>query len=111
MISLSYLHCILDKNTVDASGATCGMPYNTAQGDIRPTLKHVKALRLKISFHRLEVVSRYRDPQPQVRENYSYLLEVRPNLDVSTHIPSNHDNSDLFNLVISMIKRIKNGCL
>ena len=28
----------------------------------------------------LEIVSRYRDPQPQVVENYSYLLNLRPNI-------------------------------
>ena len=27
-----------------------------------------------LNFQSLEVVSRYRDPQPQVVENYSYLL-------------------------------------
>ena len=27
-----------------------------------------------LDFQPLEVVSRYRDPQPQVAENYSYLL-------------------------------------
>ena len=27
-----------------------------------------------------EVVSRYRDPQPQVVENYSYLFNLRPNI-------------------------------
>ena len=30
-----------------------------------------------LNFQPLEVVSRYRDPQPQVVENYSYL---RPNI-------------------------------
>ena len=29
-------------------------------------------------FQALEVVSRYRDPQPQVVENYSYLFNLRP---------------------------------
>ena len=32
------------------------------------------------NFHALEVVSRYREPQLQVRENYSYLFNVRPNI-------------------------------
>ena len=31
-----------------------------------------------LNFQPLEVVSRYRDPQPQVVENYSYLLNLRP---------------------------------
>ena len=33
-----------------------------------------------LDFHPLEVVSRYRDPQPQVVENYSYLFNLRPNI-------------------------------
>ena len=35
-----------------------------------------------LSFHPLEVVSRYRDPQLQVRENYSYLWKY---LRLSSH--------------------------
>ena len=31
-------------------------------------------------FQPLEVVSRYRDPQPEVIENYSYLFNLRPNI-------------------------------
>ena len=31
------------------------------------------------NLHLFEVVSRYRDPQLQVAENYSYLLNLRPN--------------------------------
>ena len=33
-----------------------------------------------LHFHPLEVVSRYRDPQPQVVENYSYLPNLGPNI-------------------------------
>ena len=33
----------------------------------------------ELNFHPLEVVSRYRDPQLQVGENYSYLFILRPN--------------------------------
>ena len=29
-----------------------------------------------LNFQQLEVVSRYRDPQPQVAENYSYLINL-----------------------------------
>ena len=32
------------------------------------------------SFHPLEDVSRYRDPQLQVGENYSYVFNFRPNI-------------------------------
>ena len=36
---------------------------------------HTK-LSLYLNFHSLEVVSRYRDPQLQVGENYLYLLNL-----------------------------------
>ena len=32
------------------------------------------------SFHPLEVVARYRDPQLQVGENYTHLFDFRPNI-------------------------------
>ena len=37
-------------------------------------------LRDPSNFHPLEVVSRYRDPQLQVGENYSYVFNLRPNI-------------------------------
>ena len=33
-----------------------------------------------LNFQPLEVVSRYRTPQPQVVEKYSYLFNFRPNI-------------------------------
>ena len=33
-----------------------------------------------LNFHPLEIVSRYRDPQLQVAENYSYLFNFIPNI-------------------------------
>ena len=33
-----------------------------------------------LNFQPLQAVSRYRDPQPQVVENYSYLFILRPNI-------------------------------
>ena len=33
-----------------------------------------------LNFHPLEVVSRYRDPQLQVGENYSYLFNLSTNI-------------------------------
>ena len=33
-----------------------------------------------LNFQPLEVVDRYRDPPPQVVENYSYLFNLRPNI-------------------------------
>ena len=34
----------------------------------------------KFTFQALKVVYRYRDPQPQVLENYTYLVNLRPNI-------------------------------
>ena len=33
-----------------------------------------------LNYHPLEVVSRYRDPQLEVGENYSYLFNLRVNI-------------------------------
>ena len=33
-----------------------------------------------LNFQPLEVVSRYRDPQPQVVENYPYLFNLGPDI-------------------------------
>ena len=33
-----------------------------------------------LNFQPLEVVSRYRDPQPQVVENYSYMFNLRASI-------------------------------
>ena len=49
-----------------------------------------------LNFQQLEVVSRYRDPQPQVVENDSYLFNLRPNIYKywclnSQFIPKNSD--------------------
>ena len=56
-----------------------------------------------LPFNLLEVVSRCRDPQSQVVENYSYLFNLRPNItniDVYTVIS--------FPIDSQLIKRIKN---
>ena len=52
-----------------------------------------------LNFQPLEVVSRYRDPQLQVAENYSYLFNLSTNICklscLDTHfIPSNGDLVD-----------------
>ena len=49
----------------------------------RLSIGYFNSLPAKISylnFHLLEVVGRYRDPQLQVGENYSYLFRFRPNV-------------------------------
>ena len=50
-----------------------------------------------LNFQPLEVVSRYRDPQPQVVENYPYLFNLRPKICKSLCLSSHfiHNNSDL----------------
>ena len=40
---------------------------------------------INLNFHSLEVVSRFRDPQPQVDENYSHLFNLGPNIYKSFH--------------------------
>ena len=35
---------------------------------------------INLNFQPLEDASRYRDPQPQVVENYSYLFNFTPNI-------------------------------
>ena len=42
------------------------------------SLKPLPAMLFNLYFHRLEVVSRYRDPQLQVGEHNSYLLNLIP---------------------------------
>ena len=47
-----------------------------------------------LNFHPLEVASRFRDPQPQVVENYSYLFNLTfTDLDIQTVINFIPDNS------------------
>ena len=40
-------------------------------------LEHVEVLICFLNVYPLEFVSRYRDPQLQVGENYSYMLNLR----------------------------------
>ena len=52
-----------------------------------------------LKFKPVEVVSRYRDTQPQVVENYLYLINLKPNIykswSLDTHfIPNNSDLVD-----------------
>ena len=49
------------------------------------------------NFQPLEAVSRYRDPQPQVVENYSYLFNLTPSIYKSRCLNSHftHNNSGL----------------
>ena len=48
---------------------------------IRALLTNPDAAKLiNLNFHPLEVVSRYRDPQLQVDENYSYFCYLKANI-------------------------------
>ena len=42
---------------------------------------------LHYNFHPFQVVSRYRDPQLQIGENYSYLLNSGVNIVISVILP------------------------
>ena len=51
---------------------------------------------INLNFHSLEVVSRYRDPQLQAAENYSYMFNMIPNICKywrlnTNYIPNNGD--------------------
>ena len=50
-----------------------------------------------LNFHPFEIVARYRDPQLQMGENYSHLLNLRPNICKSLcfNIHFIHNNCDL----------------
>ena len=58
-----------------------------------PNITPYPAKLIYLNFQPLEVVSRYRDPQLQVVENYTYLFNLRPNMDkswwVNTHVIRN----------------------
>ena len=55
--------------------------YNTQDGSHCPPARCFPFLTLFLmNFQPLEVVSRYRDPQLQVAENYLYLFNLTPNI-------------------------------
>ena len=65
------------------------------------TLNPYPANLIYFNFQPLEVVSRYRDPQPQVVENYSHLFKLRPNIYKSVlSLPI----TVVFNRLIQLIK-------
>ena len=51
-----------------------------AIGHIGLKVNHYPAKVIYLNIQPLEVVSRYRDPQPLVGENYVYLFNLRPNI-------------------------------
>ena len=60
--------------------------------------KNISARLIYLNFHPLEDVSRYRDPQLQVGENYSYLFNFRRNIKYA-----NIDVKTLISIPISVI--------
>ena len=59
-----------------------GQYHRTLQArNITVTLNHVNPAELfYFNFQPFEVLSRYRDPQPQAVENYAYLFDLKPNM-------------------------------
>ena len=54
--------------------------YNLKYFSLSSSLDPYTTKLIYLNFQPLEVVSRYRDPQPQVVENYSYLFNVSTNI-------------------------------
>ena len=50
------------------------------RNELNKTINRYPAELIYLNFHPLEVASRYRDPQLQVAEKYSYLFNFRPNI-------------------------------
>ena len=71
---LSHLTCVLMNQILHAGG----LLY--CQRKTWHTLNPYPAKLIYFNFQALEVVSRYRDSQPQMLEKYSYLYNLRPNI-------------------------------
>ena len=50
------------------------------KGTYSTTLQAFSRLAISLYFHQLVVVCRYRDPQLQAGENYTYLFNLRQNI-------------------------------
>ena len=61
---------------------------------------HDHAKLIYFNFHPLEVVSRYRDPQLQVAENYSYLFNLRTNVFKSGCLNTNFNPNIIYLLCL-----------
>ena len=65
-------------------------PCHKSDGMTNVTFEPYPSKSIYFNFHPLEVVSRYRDPQLQVGENYAYFFliweQTFENFDVQTHI-------------------------
>ena len=61
-----------------------------------PSVNPCSVTKNNLNFHPLEVVSRYRDPQLQVGENYSCLFNLIANISKSLGLSAHfiHNSSD-----------------
>ena len=59
---------------LDVWHGLCGFLWHTRHINPYPAKK------IYLTFHPLEVVSRYRDPQLQVGENYAYVFILKSNV-------------------------------
>ena len=60
------------------------MPHYSIRRQWYGSLKNIQpfATKLLVDYHLSEVLSRYREPQLQVGENYSYLFNLRTNINI-----------------------------
>ena len=68
--------------------------YIYIYGPISTRAKPYPAKLIYLNFQPLEVVSRYRDQQPHVVENYIYLLNLRTNIYKSACLHSHFIHND-----------------
>ena len=79
-ISLTYYACWA---VLASKLKTCNQGYKNPWGTsmVQPMLlSPLQSYNKHLNYHPVEVVSRYRDPQLQLDENYSILLNLRRNI-------------------------------
>ena len=76
LLKLEVTHLDYSCPATIATTASQTLVYRFTDGFLSLNLSEAKIHNL--NFQPLEVVSRYRDPQHQVVENYSYLFNLRP---------------------------------
>ena len=64
----------------DTGERLCTVSHHGYKLTVRFHFNTYPAELIYLIFQPLEVVDRYRDPQPQVVKNYSYLFSLRPNI-------------------------------
>ena len=71
-----FISCIVNMNNKCDISHLILYRFNISRASVNP----LTAKLFNLNFHPLEVVSRWRDPQLQVSENYSYLTKWRSTL-------------------------------